>query len=98
MVGAAMRASRGVAIACLIGACWLAGPPARGQAELRANARAAAGRAQVRVVVATPQQLESVLALSSQVLSCRGAGAGRFEVAIAPDRLDALRAAGVAYD
>jgi murein tripeptide amidase MpaA len=67
-------------------------------APLRANARVAAGHRQLRVTVRTPEELERVLSLSSNVLSCAGAGVGTFDVEATATAATALAAAGIRHE
>lgn len=92
-----MKTPRTAAAVAII-AAWLASASTQAQAPLHANARGRAGHRQVRVTVSTPQQLESVLALSGGVLSCAGAGLGTFDVEMTPERYAALAAAGIPHE
>jgi hypothetical protein len=81
----------------LAAAVLLLSASSHAQGQLHANARGSSGHRQLRITVGTRQQLETVLALSSSVLSCTGAGLGSFDVAMTAERVDDLRAAGIPY-
>ena len=88
-----MRRSFVAALLALATAALTAQEPA----PLRANARLAAGHRQLRVSVGTAAELERVLALSTSVLSCAGAGVGVFDVEATAAAETALAAAGIRY-
>jgi murein tripeptide amidase MpaA len=89
-----MKARWGLLGAALLGA-WLS--HAQDQ-PLHANARRAEGHLQLRVTARTPEELERVLSLSSNVLSCAGAGVGTFDVETTAAGQSSLAAAGITHE